>query len=61
MCLTAINLPLFIRGLPGTPAEPSMLVNVPELITAYYTEVPDPKASEQRVSFGTSGHRGSAV
>jgi len=37
-----------------------MLVNVPKLITAYYTEVPDPKVSAQRVAFGTSGHRGSA-
>ncbi len=44
----------------GKPAEPSMLVNVPKLITAYYTEVPDPLMPEQRVSFGTSGHRGSA-
>ena len=44
----------------GKPAEPSMLVNVPKLITAYYTEVPDPSVPEQRVSFGTSGHRGSA-
>jgi phosphoglucomutase len=37
-----------------------MLVNVPRLVTSYYTEVPDPSAPEQRVSFGTSGHRGSA-
>jgi phosphoglucomutase len=37
-----------------------MLVNVPRLVTAYYTGVPDPSVSEQRVSFGTSGHRGSA-
>ena len=37
-----------------------MLVNVPKLVTAYYTEVPDPSVPEQRVSFGTSGHRGSA-
>jgi phosphoglucomutase len=44
----------------GKPAEPSMLVNVPKLITAYYTEVPDPTVPKQRVSFGTSGHRGSA-
>ena len=44
----------------GKPAGPSMLVNVPKLITAYYTEVPDPKVSAQRVAFGTSGHRGSA-
>ena len=45
----------------GKPAEPSMLVNVPKLITAYYTEIPDPSVPEQRVMFGTSGHRGSAL
>jgi phosphoglucomutase len=37
-----------------------MLVNVPRLVTAYYTEVPDPAVAEQRVAFGTSGHRGSS-
>ena len=37
-----------------------MLVNVPKLITAYYTEIPDARIPEQRVAFGTSGHRGSA-
>jgi phosphoglucomutase len=45
----------------GKPAEPSMLVNVPRLITAYYKETPDPSVPEQRVAFGTSGHRGSAL
>jgi len=45
----------------GKPAEASMLVNVPRLVTAYYTEVPDPSVPEQRVAFGTSGHRGSAL
>jgi phosphoglucomutase len=45
----------------GKPAEPSMLVNVPELITAYTTGIPDPSVPEQRVVFGTSGHRGSAL
>ncbi|MFI5338802.1 MAG: alpha-D-glucose phosphate-specific phosphoglucomutase, partial [Candidatus Methylomirabilales bacterium] len=44
----------------GKPAEPSMLVNVPKLVTAYYTEAPDPSMPEQRVAFGTSGHRGSS-
>jgi phosphoglucomutase len=44
----------------GKPAEPSMLVNIPKLITAYYTGIPDPSVPEQRVVFGTSGHRGSA-
>jgi phosphoglucomutase len=37
-----------------------MLVNVPKLVTAYYTEVLEPSVSAQRVAFGTSGHRGSA-
>jgi len=37
-----------------------MLVNVPRLVTAYYTEAPDPSVPQQRVAFGTSGHRGSA-
>jgi phosphoglucomutase len=44
----------------GKPAEASMLVNVPKLVTAYYAETPDPSVPEQRVAFGTSGHRGSA-
>ncbi len=46
--------------LAGKPPQASMLVNVPRLVTAYYTERPDPGVREQRVSFGTSGHRGSA-
>jgi phosphoglucomutase len=37
-----------------------MLVDVPRLITAYYTDVPDPAVPAQRVAFGTSGHRGSS-
>jgi phosphoglucomutase len=37
-----------------------MLVNVSKLVAAYYTQVPDPSVPEQRVAFGTSGHRGSA-
>jgi phosphoglucomutase len=44
----------------GKPADASILVNVPRLITAYYTEVPEPSIAAQRVAFGTSGHRGSA-
>ena len=44
----------------GRPAEPSMLVNLPKLLTAYYAETPDPSVPAQRVAFGTSGHRGSA-
>ena len=45
----------------GKPPEPGMLVNVPRLITAYYTGVPDPLIPAQRVAFGTSGHRGSSL
>ncbi len=44
----------------GKPAQLSMLVDVPKLVTAYYSEVPDPAIPAQRVAFGTSGHRGSA-
>jgi phosphoglucomutase len=36
-------------------------VDVPKLITAYYTERPDPSIPEQRIVFGTSGHRGSSL
>ncbi|MGA9451821.1 MAG: phosphoglucomutase (alpha-D-glucose-1,6-bisphosphate-dependent) [Verrucomicrobiia bacterium] len=50
-----------ISPLAGKPADPSKLVNVPRLITAYYAEVPDPAVPSQRVAFGTSGHRGSAL
>jgi phosphoglucomutase len=44
----------------GQPARPSDLVNVPRLVTTYYAETPDPAIPEQRVRFGTSGHRGSS-
>jgi phosphoglucomutase len=44
----------------GKQAEPSDLVNISKLVTAYYTEQPDTAVPEQRVAFGTSGHRGSA-
>jgi phosphoglucomutase len=46
--------------LAGQPAQPAMLVNVPRLVTAYYSNRPDPSVPGQRVAFGTSGHRGSA-
>lgn len=45
----------------GQPAAPSDLVDVPRLVTAYYSEHPDPSVPEQLVSFGTSGHRGSSL
>jgi phosphoglucomutase len=49
-----------INALAGKPAPRQILVNVPRLITAYYSNQPDPRIAEQRVSFGTSGHRGSS-
>ena len=49
-----------VSPLAGKPADPSTLVNVARLVTAYYTQRPDPAVAGQRVAFGTSGHRGSA-
>jgi phosphoglucomutase len=49
-----------VSPLAGKPAAPAMLVDVPRLVTAYYTDVPDSSVQSQRVAFGTSGHRGSA-
>jgi phosphoglucomutase len=45
----------------GKPADSYPLVNVPRLVTAYYTQVPDASLPEHLVSFGTSGHRGCAL
>lgn len=45
----------------GKPADPDLLVNVPRLITSYYTLRPDVSVATQKVAFGTSGHRGSSV
>jgi len=45
----------------GKPAPQSQLVDVDRLVDAYYTESPDPGETAQRVSFGTSGHRGSSL
>ena len=50
-----------ISPLAGKPADPSLLINVPRLVTAYYTGRPDASVPAQRVVFGTSGHRGSAL
>ncbi|MCB8981515.1 MAG: phosphoglucomutase (alpha-D-glucose-1,6-bisphosphate-dependent) [Ardenticatenaceae bacterium] len=47
--------------LAGKPAPSDMLVNIPRLISAYYTTHPDPTNIDQKVSFGTSGHRGSSM
>jgi phosphoglucomutase len=45
----------------GQPAQPSDLVDVPHLVTAYYATEPDPADPLQQVAFGTSGHRGSSL
>ena len=45
----------------GTLAQPSDLVDVAHLVTAYYTLEPDPDDVDQQVAFGTSGHRGSSL
>jgi phosphoglucomutase len=45
----------------GQPAQPEDLVDLPHLLTAYYTKEPDPDNTDQQVAFGTSGHRGSAL
>lgn len=50
-----------ISAFAGKPADPAMLVDLPKLLAAYYDEYPDPSDPAQRISFGTSGHRGSAL
>jgi phosphoglucomutase len=59
--LTDDNRVVSVHPRAGQPAEPSDLVNVARLVTAYYTEHPDPAQPEQQVAFGTSGHRGSSL
>ncbi|MBU2701871.1 phosphoglucomutase [Sporomusaceae bacterium BoRhaA] len=49
-----------IHSLAGKQAPQSLLVNVPRLISAYYTNKPDAENQAQQVAFGTSGHRGSS-
>jgi phosphoglucomutase len=45
----------------GQPAQPSDLTDIPALVAAYYSEVPNPDDPAQQVVFGTSGHRGSSL
>jgi phosphoglucomutase len=49
-----------IHPLAGQPVPESLRINVPRLVSDYYTLQPDPSAAEQAVAFGTSGHRGCA-
>ncbi|MGH8379999.1 phosphoglucomutase (alpha-D-glucose-1,6-bisphosphate-dependent) [Pseudomonas sp.] len=50
-----------LSPLAGKPAPTSVLVDIPRLLTAYYTGQPDASIASQRVAFGTSGHRGSSL
>ncbi len=50
-----------VHPLAGQKVPPELLVNVPRLVSAYYTHQPDPEQADQRVAFGTSGHRGSSL
>jgi len=50
-----------VHELAGKPAPRSLLANIPRLLTAYYTRKPDASDPSQRVTFGTSGHRGSSL
>ena len=45
----------------GQLPDHASLANIPRLVSAYYTERPNPDARAQRISFGTSGHRGSSL
>jgi phosphoglucomutase len=47
-----------LHPLAGKPVPPSLLANIPKLVSLYYTNHPDVSQAEQRVAFGTSGHRG---
>jgi phosphoglucomutase len=50
-----------LANTPGHLSSPDRLVNLPRLVTAFYANHPDPAVPAQRVSFGTSGHRGSSL
>ncbi len=54
-------MPADVSPLAGKTIDPNSLVNVPRLVTAYFSGKPDPAIASQRVAFGTSGHRGSAI
>ncbi len=49
-----------ISPLAGKPVEQNIPVNIPCLVSAYYTGKPDPSVTAEKASFGTSGHRGSS-
>ena len=50
-----------LHPLAGQPAPLQLLVNIPHLVSAYYTQQPDPAVAANLVAFGTSGHRGTST
>ena len=52
---------MVLHKMDGKPASSSMLANIPRLVSAYFTIHPDMEEVGQQVTFGTSGHRGSAL
>jgi phosphoglucomutase len=50
-----------VSPLAGKPVDPSILIDVSKLVSAYYSEKPDPSVPSQHVAFGTSGHRGCSL
>ena len=54
-------MPKTLSEFAGKPVTAAMLVDVPRLLASYFSDKPDPAVATQRVSFGTSGHRGSAL
>ena len=56
-----VSLFMSVSPLAGKPADPSTLIDARQLLAAYFTGRPDPSVPAQRVSFGTSGHRGSSL
>src|SRR5438045_8414330 len=50
-----------ISPLAGKPADAAILIDVEKLLAAYFSGRPDPAVADQRVVFGTSGHRGSSL
>jgi phosphoglucomutase len=54
----SLNVSAALSPLAGKPAPNDLLTDIPRLITAYYTERPDPAVASHRIAFGTSGHRG---
>jgi phosphoglucomutase len=50
-----------LHPLAGKPAPYGLLINIPQLISAYYTRHPNPEANKHKIVFGTSGHRGTAL